>query len=197
MTKSELLNEMQRRNNGYLFTNEVVLAGISRTYLSKYLEQHHFQRAAHGIYYSSDSWPDELFILQKGNPRIVYSMDTALYLHGLTDREYSAIHVSVPKGFNPYRLKEKGVKIHTYSPDLYTMGVTEVSTNFNNIVRAYDRERCICDIVAERNELETQTFQTALKEYMSEKSKKLERLIQYADRLNEREEMMKYVDVML
>jgi len=36
-----------------------------------------------------DVWPDDLFILQQRNGAIIYSGETALYLHGLTDREYS------------------------------------------------------------------------------------------------------------
>lgn len=35
-----------------------------------------------------DVWLGELFILQQRNGAIIYSGETALYLHGLTDREY-------------------------------------------------------------------------------------------------------------
>ena len=38
-----------------------------------------------------DVWLDELFILQQRNSAIIYSGETALYLHGLTDREYSSV----------------------------------------------------------------------------------------------------------
>ena len=49
-----------------------------------------------------DVWLDELFILQQRNGASIYSGETALYLHGLTDREYSSvcvlslIHISEP-----------------------------------------------------------------------------------------------------
>lgn len=64
---------------------------------------------AQGIYISADTWEDELFILQKRYPAIVFDGETALYLHGLMDREYLEVHVGVPKEFNPYRLKEKEI----------------------------------------------------------------------------------------
>ena len=66
-----------------------------------------------------------------------------------------------------------------------------------NTVRVYDRERCICDLILERNRVEVQNFQTAIKEYMSRKDKKLSRLIEYAEKLGIRDEVMKYVEVLV
>lgn len=197
MTKTELLSKMLEDNNGYLFTTDVVRSGISKTYLGKFVKMNRLERVAQGIYISEDTWKDELFVLQKKYPVIVFDRETALYLHGLTDREYSEVHVGVPKGFNPYRLKEKGVVVHVYSEEVYPMGMTEVQTNFDNTVRVYDKERCICDVVADRSDMEVQTFQTAMKEYMSDSEKRLSVLMEYAHKLQMRDEIMKYVEVML
>ena len=64
------------------------------------------EKVAHGIYILDDVWPDELFVLQQRNKNIIYSGETALYLHGLIDREYSHICFTVPTGYNPYMLVE-------------------------------------------------------------------------------------------
>ena len=71
---------------------------FSKTYLSKYVKENGYERVAHGIYAAPDIWPDELYLLQKMNPKIIFSGETALYIHGLTDREYSRIEVTVPSG---------------------------------------------------------------------------------------------------
>lgn len=197
MKKAELLNQMLENNNGYLFTTEVVSSGISKTYLTKFVKTNGLERVAQGIYISADTWEDELFILQKRYPAIVFDGETALYLHGLTDREYSEVHVGVPKGFNPYRLKEKGIIVHTYSDEVYLLGIAEMQTNFHNKVWVYDRERCICNIIVARPDVEVQTFQTAMKEYMSDSKKRLSVLLEYATKLQMRDEVMKYVEVML
>lgn len=39
MTKTEQLDMMTEKNNGSLFTSEVARAGISKTYLSKYVKR--------------------------------------------------------------------------------------------------------------------------------------------------------------
>lgn len=197
MKKAELLNQMLENNNGYLFTTEVVSSGISKTYITKFVKTNGLERVAQGIYISADTWEDELFILQKRYPAIVFDEETALYLHGLTDREYSEVHVGVPKGFNPYRLKEKGIIVHTYGDEVYLLGIAEMQTNFHNKVRVYDKERCICNIIVARPDVEVQTFQTAMKEYMSDCKKRLSVLLEYATKLQMRDEVMKYVEVML
>ena len=65
-----------------------------------------------------------------------------------------------------------------------------------NMVKVYDRERCICDLISDRNKMEVQNFQIAMKTYMSGKGKKLSRLIKYAEKLGMRDEVMKYVEVL-
>lgn len=67
--------------------------------------------------------------------------------------------------------------------ELYELGITEVETGFGHKVRAYDRERCICELVMNRGKVEVQHFQTALKGYMKGKEKELSRLIMYAEKL--------------
>ena len=72
----------------------------------------------------------------------------------------------------------------------------ELETSFGNKIRTYDKEKCICDMLRRRN-MEVQHFQTAMKTYMRDQSKEMSKLIGYAKKLKVREELMKYVEVML
>ncbi len=197
MSKAELLKRMTESNNGYLFTSEVQEASISRTYLADFIKENNYEKVAKGIYVSEDVWPDELFILQKCYPAIVYSGETALYLHAMIDREYSEIYVTVPTGFSGSRLRNKGIVIHSEKEDQYKLGITEVLTQFGNTVRCYDKERCICDAVKNKGKIEIQNFQAAMRNYMKDKDKDLSHLALYAQLIGNREEVMKYVEVMV
>lgn len=197
MTKYENLKKLLKDNNGYLFTSQVVDADISKTYLARFVKENNLEKVAHGVYVAEDIWPDELYILQLRNPKIVYSGETALYLHLLIDREYSDISVTVPAGHNSSRLRERGVQVHQEKKELFELGVIEVETNFGHKVRTYDKERCICDLILNRGKIEVQHFQTALKEYMKWKDKDLSRLMAYAEKLKIRDEVMKYVEVLV
>jgi predicted transcriptional regulator of viral defense system len=196
MKKDELL-EMSEKNAGYLFTSEVVEHGISKTYLAKFLKENEFERVAQGIFVAPDVWPDELYILQKTSPKVVFSGETALYLNNLTDREYSKIHVTVPRGYNSSHLRRRGIEVAKEREDIYTLGRTHMESGFGNILTVYDRERSVCEAIISRNKMDIQTFQTVMKEYMRDKSKNLTILIHYAECMNIRDEVMKYVEVMV
>ena len=71
--KKDILRKLSDENNGYLFTAEVLSHKISKTYLSKFVKENGYERVAHGIYAAPDIWPDELYLLQKMNPKIIFS----------------------------------------------------------------------------------------------------------------------------
>lgn len=197
MNKYEQMYKLLEENHGYLFTAQVVKLGISRTYLAKFVQENNLEKVAKGIYISPDTWADELYILQTCNPKIVYSGETALYLQGMLDREYADICITVPPKFNRTRLYSKGVIVHQEKLELYELGIEEVKTNFGNLVRTYDKERCICDTIKNRGNIEVQQFQAAMKTFMRDKTKNMSKLMQYGEKLKVRVEVMKYVEVML
>ena len=195
MDKNDILQQLIETNNGYLLSAMVNENNISRAALSKYIKEKGLERIARGIYITDDVWPDELYIMQVRNKAVIFSGETALYLHGLIDREYSEICVSVPTGYNASHLKTGNVQVRYASKSSYGLGVCTVPSTSGNMVKVYDRERCICDLISDRNKMEVQNFQTAMKEYMSDKGKKIFRLVEYAEKLGMRDEVMKYVEV--
>ena len=70
------------------------------------------------------------------------------------------------------------------------MGICEIPSSSGNLVKVYDKERCICDLIKDRKKYEIQLYQTVIKEYMSSKEKNLSRLIEYAVKLGVRDEMI-------
>ena len=197
MTKYEMINNSIKQNNGYLFVSDIESLGISRTYILKFVRENNLERVGKGIYVTEETWPDMLYVYQLRAPQIIYSGETALYLNSLMDSEYSEVFVSVPTGYNGNRLREKGIIVHQDREGIYGLGVIDVKTQFGNTVKVYDKERCICDLIKNRNKYEVQTFQTAIKGYMRGRDKRLNRLIKYAEAMKIRDEVMKYVEVMV
>lgn len=107
MNKYVQMNKLLKENNGYLFTKQIEEEGISRTYLSKFVNDNHLEKVAQGIYISEDTILDELYILQLCNPKIIYSGETALFLQNMIDREYEDICVTVPPKFSQTHLRKK------------------------------------------------------------------------------------------
>ena len=65
------------------------------------------EHVAHGVYLASDAWPDDLYLLSVSNSRIVFSHETALFLHGLMEREPKYLSVTVKAGYNASHLRKK------------------------------------------------------------------------------------------
>ena len=60
-----------------------------------------------------------------------------------------------------------------------------------------DKERTICDMIRYKKDIEIQTFQTAMKEYMGGTEKNLGNLIRYAKMLGIEDDVRTYTEVML
>ncbi len=197
MGKFEILDELVDKRNGYLLTSDVVASGISKPTLAVYIKDRGLERVARGIYLSEDAWPDELYLLYLQNRRICFSQETALYLHGLMEREPRQVSVTVMAGYNASHLRKKGVRVFQVKREIYEMGLSSIMTNYGNRVVVYDQERTICDIIKNKENMDIQVFQTAMKEYMQENEKQLFNLMTYAVRLNIENEVRRYTEVML
>ena len=167
MSTSDILELLIEKDNGYLITSKAVESGVSKPSVSKYVREHDMEKVAHGIYILDNVWPDELFVLQQRNKNIIYSGETALYLHGLIDREYSHICFTVPTGYNATHIKKKNKEVRYANPEILDMGICEIPSSSSNLIK-------------DRKKYEIQLYQTVIKEYMSSKEKNLSRLIEYA-----------------
>lgn len=197
MKKTEILDELLEQGNGYLLTSNVLKNGISKTYLADYVKKKHLERVAQGVYATKDTWPDELFLISVRNKSLCFSHETALYLHGMMEREPSMINMSVKQGYNASHLKGPKRRIYWVKAELYELGRTEIETGYGNLVAVYDLERTICDIIKVKNQIDIQVFQTALKEYMQAKDRKLTTLLSYAGAMGIEKQVRNYVEVMV
>lgn len=135
LTKSEKMKELLEKQNGYLLAKDVAEMGISKTYLSEFVNKYGLERVAQGIYMSADTWQDDLYILCLKNTKVILSHETALQVHGLTEREPNSIYVSVPYTYNAKHLREKGITVHQCKNELYELGAIQAVTKYGNTVK--------------------------------------------------------------
>lgn len=197
MTQFELLDKLVEKGNGYLQTFQILEKGISKPTLADYVNKRNMERVAQGVYLAEDAWKDELYILHLSNSRIIFSHETALFLHGLMEREPKDISVTVRAGYNASHLRKKGIRVYQVKPEIEELGITDIQTNFGNIIRAYDMERTICDVIRYKEAMDVQVFQYAMKEYMGSTNKNLNHLMTYAKKLHIESAVRTYTEVML
>ncbi len=197
MTGTKELREFIKNNEGIITTKEVEGNGIHREYLRHLVSTGELERVAHGVYITPELWEDRMKILQLRKAKIVFSHETALFLHGLTDRDPINYVVTVPNGYNPTKLKNDGLIVHTVKKELFELGVCIKETVFGNKVRTYDLERTVCDIMRDRNNQDPAIVSEAIRNYLRRKDKDLNKLIKYAELLRVENALRPYLEVIL
>lgn len=184
-------------DSGILLTKNAIEAGISKHALYNFIRDNGFEKAAHGVYASPETWKDENYILSLRCPQGVLSHDEALYYHGLTDREPLQKTITIYTGYGTSRMVADGIKVFTVKKELLDIGKEIVKTSYGHDIPLYNRERTICDLIRSRNRFEIQDFQTALKTYIMGKNKNLNRLIEYAKLFHVDKKIREYMEVLL
>ena len=129
--------------------------------------------------------------------KILYSFDTALMLHGLTEREPAEIFATVSRSYNASHLRSTGIVINHVRDEWLNLGRTVAQTTYGNEVSVYDMERTICDILRVKDKKDPQMFTYAIKEYAKCSNKNLPRLMKYAKEFGVEVELRKYMEVLL
>lgn len=197
MDTKDVVNKLLQKNDGWITLKEVLAQGVSKYDFYALVEQARLEKVGHGIYVSDNAWPDPMYLIHLRSSQAVFSHETALFLHDMTDREPFHYSVTVRTGYNPHRLKKGGIKVYTIKKELHELGLIQVKTPFGHLVPVYDIERTLCDILRSRNGVEIQVFQDALKSYVRCKDKNLRSLMKYAEALNVNTILKTYLEVML
>lgn len=184
-------------DSGILLTKNAIEAGILKHALYNFIRNNGFEKAAHGVYASPETWEDENYILSLRCPQGVLSHDEALYYHGLTDREPLQKTITIYTGYGTSRMVADGIKVFTVKKELLDIGKEIVKTSYGHDIPLYNRERTICDLIRSRNRFEIQDFQTALKTYIMGKNKNLNRLMEYAKLFHVDKKIREYMEVLL
>ena len=197
MKYTEKLTALINEYNGIILTKHVTEAGIPRTYISELVKNAVLERVERGVYITKDSFDDKMYRLQAKYASAIFSHDSALFLHDLTDRDPIQYSVTVPAGYNSQNIQATGVKVFSIKKELYGLGLTSRRTMFGREIRCYDMERTICDIIRSRNQMDIAIVTDAIKRYSKRKDKNLPQLMRYAESFRVTKLLRNYMEVLL
>lgn len=189
--------EIVYKNNGYVTTNEVVKKGINKKFLTNMVRNGTLTRISRGYYGLPDYIEDEYYKISSKSKNARFSMATALYLHNLSDRNPLVYNVTLPYGYNGALQKEKNIILNFVKRELLDLGVIEMTSPFGMKIKVYDIERTICDIIKNKNKIDSEIFSKALKNYARSKNKNLNKLMKYAKTMNIEKKVSEYMEVLL
>jgi predicted transcriptional regulator of viral defense system len=197
MTSLEKLTAIAQKHGGLIETKIAAENGVSKAMLYKLCKEGKIQRIAKGQYLLPDDLQDELFAISRRSNKIIFSHETALFLHGISERTPFEHTVTAPTSCAPSAAIKSECGVYYIKEELFDLGRTTMKTPAGNDVPVYDLERTICDIVRSRNKLGMETFLTALKQYAASPKKNLNRLDDYAKQLRVANILRQYLEVLL
>ena len=114
--------EMARSANGYVSSAQATAEGIPRRLLAAAVASGELVRVGRGLYALPGTWEDPLLIAQHRFSKGTFSDETALYLHGMTDRAAFSLTMTFPRSFNTKAARGAGITCRTCADDVLDLG---------------------------------------------------------------------------
>lgn len=188
------VKKVMEKNNGYITTKQAGYLGISGGYLKQMVDNGAIEKVGKGLYMDALEYPDTLHILNMQCPKIIFSHMTALSFYDMSEiSPYDVWDITVPYGYHDARLK--GHNVHYVDKDIFELGLSSGQTICGNWVRAYDLERCICDIIKGQQKIDFEYVKYSVREYLSREDKNLDNLFKYSQMLGVEIKVMSYIDL--
>jgi predicted transcriptional regulator of viral defense system len=196
LTREDIILALLRENKGYLTTKMAREHAILGYTLHRMVKQGLLERVAPGLYTDMDTIPDPFFIAQHRCPKGIFSHETALFFHGLSDRVPLRLMMTIPTGWNSQLLTDRDMVFFYCKPELAGLGVGDSTTPLGLPIRVYDVERTLCDCLRAIEKLDRDLVLTALKRYAKDPAGDKSKLLEYAEIFKIRDMVRRYMEVL-
>jgi predicted transcriptional regulator of viral defense system len=197
MNYLEKLEELIQKHHGTVLSADLDKNQIPRVYLQMMVAEGNLERVNRGVYVSVNSIEDEMYAMQTKYPNIIYSHETALFMHGLSDRtpfEYSA---TVPSGYKVVGDVAKRFKIYYIKKEFHELGVVMRESPLGNPIKVYTIERTLCDLIRSKNRVDVQILNQALNRFVKLQSADFSTLMDLAKKFKIEAVLKNYLEVLL
>jgi predicted transcriptional regulator of viral defense system len=183
--------------SGYARTKDIKKAGIHHSYLNELLDDGTIFKLKHGLYCLSDiSRYNSLKEAQITIPSGIICLGTALSYYGLSTWDPPEVHIAIPKSRKVKLPDYPPIRLYYFSGVFYETGIVNESTDSGVTIQIYAREKTVCDIVRYRNQIGMDIMKEALREYLKQKDKDLNKLNSYAKILKISSVIGQYLEVL-
>ena len=193
MKNKNRIMKIVEENNGILYTRDLKKYNIHRQYLKELEEAGVLKKVFRGMYIKENKDLNEFFIISERFPAGIYSHNTALYLYNLTDRTPMKFDMTFSSNV---RIKNECISSHYIKDDKHLLGATKMKLKDSSEIKIYNLERTMCDIIRDKNKMDPQIFNYAMKEYNRIKNKNLNLLYKYAKEFKIQNKLTQYMEVL-
>lgn len=178
-------------NHGILRLSQAVKLGIPKHIVYKMFSKGILVKEEKGIYRLSTAEtlgnPDLVQVSLRINKSVI-CLISALYFHELTTQIPHGVHIALPNNIPKPRIEYPPLNVYWMSKDAYAAGIAEYILDGVS-VRIYNREKTIADCFKFRGRIGEDVAIEALKDYLSQPSRKIDEILRYA-RINRVEKII-------
>lgn len=188
--------KIMKNNNEIITPAQLEEKGISRVYLSNMEKEGIIEKIERGIYVTKDFKYDEYYLFQLKYPKAIFSYNTALYFYEMTERTPIKMDVTVYREYNPHRFKDF-VNVYKVSKELYDLGVIEKKSPQGMKVKTYNLERTVCDIIRDKDSIDIEIRNKAIKKCIKNKEFNASKMFEYAKKMNIYDKVKNYMEAII
>ena len=199
-----MMNQYEEKVINYLKENSIVRTkdlknlGLSSTQIQNMVNKELVKRIQRGLYSLPNSMDDPYYEMQLKYKKLIFSHETALSLHNMTDVTPSKMTGTVPREYNyQYLVKEKGINVVRVNKKRYGLGIEQIISPFGNSIAVTNRERTLCDVLQKRSRIDSRIINDAFRNYLNSSQKNLNILMRYAKTFKVDKLIRNYMEVFL
>lgn len=172
--------------------------GLSSSQIQNMVNNDLIKRVNRGLYSLSDSLDDPYYELQLRFSKLIFSHETALSLHDLTDVTPSCYFATVPRNYNYQHIEnETMINVVRVSKDRYGVGLEKILSPYGNMIVVTDKERTLCDVLTRRNRIDARVINEAYRNYFNRVDKDINKLVRYAKIFKVDKQVRNYMEILL
>lgn len=170
-----------RENGGVARTSQLYELDMDYRNIQKLVAEGILERVKSGYYGIASENKDEESIITSLFPDGVLCLDSAMYYYHYIQERPCCWHIAVDKNTSKSRFHMDVPLIQPYytEPEVLKLGVRRLKLS-SGTIGIYDKERMICDCLKYEDKLEREVMQNAIRCYLREPVKDIQKLMEYA-----------------
>lgn len=175
------IRELMDRHGGIVKTSQLKTLGLDYRKIQYFVDCGMIERIKNGYYTMNYREKQEEELIAALFSDCVLSMESALYCyHYIKEKPYKwTIAVDKNTSKSRFQLEYPFVQPYYTEPDVLQMGVEKIAFGSSQM-SIYSKERLICDVLKYEERMEREDLQHALRAYLTDERKDVEKLLYYA-----------------
>jgi len=169
--------------------------GIQTRTISKAVKEGLIEKIKPGLYklvnYPWDEHSSFADVCNSHKKAVICLTSAAAY-YALTTFNPSYITVAVPHNTPNFNLDYPPIQVYYFPHKYYKTGIVEID-NKSGLIRIYNQEKSLCDLFRYRNKIGDDIVIESLKNYLKQKERDINKLLEYAETLRVKEKIFPYI----